>query len=263
MASKGLSPNRRAQTMPVVDPSFRYVWFIWASAFLLPWMVLFVAWPALRRPMLWVSALTALFGLTEPLFVPAYWNPPSLFDLAHRTGFDIESLIFCFAIGGLAAAAYRVLAPALEHTLEPQARNSHRHRWHRAALASPVFVFGVLLMLPWNPIYPAIAALFVAALASCLCRPDLRRNTLVGGLLFLALYAAFLLGLKSLWPGYIQAVWNLGDLIAWRPAGLPLEELFFGFGFGMYWSSVYEHVTWRQRDALRLRVITDNGKYAR
>jgi hypothetical protein len=120
-----------------------------------------------------------------------------------------------------------------------------------------------LLMLPWNPIYPGIAALFVAALASGLCRPDLWRNTLVGGLVFLPLYAVFLLGLKSLWPGYIEAVWNLGDLIAWRPAGLPLEELLFGLGFGMYWSSVYEHVTWRQRDALRLRVITANGNGAR
>jgi hypothetical protein len=32
--------------------------------------------------------------LTEPLFVPDYWNPPSLFDLARRSGFDIESVIF-------------------------------------------------------------------------------------------------------------------------------------------------------------------------
>lgn len=32
---------------------------------------------------------------------------------------------------------------------------------------------------------------------------------------------------------------------------MPLEELLFGFGIGMYWSSIYEHVTWRQRDALR------------
>ena len=59
----------------------------------------------------------------------------------------------------------------------------------------------------------------------------------------------FLLGLKLLWPGYIEAVWNLDDLIAWRLAGLPVEELLFGVGFGMYWSSVYEHVTWRTRGA--------------
>lgn len=111
--------------MPTVDPGFRYVWLIWASVLLLPWTALFVAWPALRRTMLWVSALTAPFGLTEPLFVTAYWNPPSLFDLAHRTGFDIESIIFFFTIGGLAAVAYRVLAPASEHVLEPKTRNSH------------------------------------------------------------------------------------------------------------------------------------------
>jgi len=249
--------------MPTVDPSFRYVWLMWASAFLLPWIALFVAWPRVRRPMLWASALTAPFGLTEPFFVPAYWNPPSLFGLAHRTGFDIESLILCFAIGGLAAAGYRVLAPPAERAFVAHDRNSHQHRWHRAALASPFFVFGVLLLLPWNPIYPGIAALFAGALTSGLCRPDLWRNTLVGGLVFLLLYAIFLLGLKLLWPGYIEAVWNLGDLIAWRPAGLPLEELLFGLGFGMYWSSVYEHVTWRQLDALRLREITAIGKEAR
>ena len=251
--------------MPTVDPGFRYVWLIWASAFLVPWTALFVARPTSRRAMLQASALTALFGLTEPLFVPAYWNPPSLFDLAHRTGFDIESLIFCFAIGGLAVAGYRALAPTAEEALAPRERGSRRHRrhrWHRAALASPFFVFAAFLLLPWNPIYPGIAALCVGTVASGLCRPDLWRYMLVGGLVFLALYAAFLLGLRLLWPGYIEAVWRLDDLIGWRPAGLPVEELMFGGAFGMYWSSVYEHVTWRQRNALDLRVGTANGKYA-
>jgi hypothetical protein len=54
------------------------------------------------------------------LFVPGHWSPPSVFDLAHRTGFDTESLILCFAIGGLATAGYRVLEPASEHVLAPQ-----------------------------------------------------------------------------------------------------------------------------------------------
>jgi len=39
--------------------------------------------------------------------------------------------------------------------------------------------------------------------------------------------------------------------------------LFFGIGFGMYWSSVDEHVTWRQRDILHLEVVTANEPYAR
>ena len=236
--------------MSIVDPSFRDVWLIWSSAFLLPWALLFLARPLLRTRMWWASARTAPFGLTEPLFVPAYWNPPSLFDLAQRTGFDIESLIFSFAVGGLAAAGYRAISPAAESTLNHRMRKAANHRWHLAALLSPFVVFVVLWAAPWNPIYAGIGAMLVGALATLLCRPDLTRNALTGGLLFFELYLVFLVGLKWLWPGYIEAVWNLPDLVQWRPAGLVLEELLFGFAFGMYWSCVYEHVAWRSTDSV-------------
>lgn len=46
------------------------VWFVWASMFLLPWLILFLALPRYRKVMLWASVLTTPFGLTEPLFVP-------------------------------------------------------------------------------------------------------------------------------------------------------------------------------------------------
>lgn len=140
--------------MNLIDPSFRYTWLMWAAAFMLHWALLFIGRAALRRPMLWGSALTAPFGLTEPLFVPTYWNPPSLFDLAQRTGFDVESLNFCYAIGGLGVAGYRALAPVPPGRLNQHARSSPRHRWHLLALASPFFVFTALLALRWNPIYP-------------------------------------------------------------------------------------------------------------
>ena len=58
-----------------------YVWLVWSSAFLLPWLAAFALFPMQRSVMLWASLLTMPLGLTEPLFVPAYWNPPSLFDL--------------------------------------------------------------------------------------------------------------------------------------------------------------------------------------
>ena len=212
--------------------------------------MLFATQPLLRSRIMWASALTTPFGLTEPLFVPAYWNPPSLFDLAQRTGFDIESLVFCFAIGGLAAAGYRAMAPAPERQFDPRSRHGKHHRAHGVALGTPFVVFLALLPLPWNPIYAGIGALLAGAVATLLCRPDLWRNSLIGGLLVLALYVVFLLGLKWIWPGYIEAVWNLPDLLEWRPAGLPPEELLFGFGVGTYWSSAYEHIAWRQTEGV-------------
>jgi len=224
----------------------QYVWLAWASLFLLPWLLLYAAFPAHRRAMWWASVFTTPFGLTEPLFVPEYWSPPSLFDLAARTGFDLESLIFCFGIGGVGAVLYSVFA---RRKLVPFAAGEHfsrRHRFHRWAMAAPFLSFPVLVLLPWNPIYPAIVAMAVGVVATSFCRPDLIRKSWIGGLLFVVYYVIFLLGLEWTAPGYINRVWNLGALSGFSIFEMPIEELLFAISFGMYWSGVYEHFTWRR-----------------
>lgn len=224
----------------------QYIWFAWASAFLLPWIALYLVFPLHRRTMLWASLFTAPFGLSEPLFVPEYWNPPSLFSLAQRTGFDIESLIFCFGIGGVAAVLYPVLTRRGTKPLPIRERHKPLHRHHYKALASPFIAFPVLNLLPWNSIYPGIVAMLTGAAATMWCRPDLKTKTWVGGLLFLGYYVVFLLGLEWTAPGYIERVWNLNALSGVVLVGMPLEELLFAFAFGLYWSSVYEHFTWKR-----------------
>jgi hypothetical protein len=227
--------------------TYHYVWLLWSTAFLVPWAILFVAAGSFRREMLRVSALTSLLGLTEPIFVPEYWNPPSLFELAQRTGFDIESLIFSFAIGGIGgigAGVYRVLLRRALRALPVSERHAWRHRFHRLASAAPVLAFPPLYLLPWNPIYPATTALLIGGAANVLCRPDLLHGSVTGGLLFAALYALFMALLIAFAPGYIEQVWNLPALSSIRPAGIPIEELAFGFAFGTYWAGIYEHFTW-------------------
>ncbi len=223
-----------------------YVWLTWSSAFLLPWALLYGMKPAFRKEMLRVSLLTSLLGLSEPIFVPAYWNPPSLFDLAQRTGFDIESLIFCFAIGGIGTVAYNAVANRELGEVSCAEQHNGRHRWHRLAVSAPFIAFPLLYFLPWNPIYPGIAAMAIGGIANVLCRPDLLRNTLIGGVLFLSLYAAFMLLLVFFAPGYIEVVWNLPALSGVIIGGIPLEELGFGFSFGLYWAGIYEHFTWHR-----------------
>lgn len=227
----------------------RYVWLIWSSLFLLPWLVLYVLLPAHRRVMRWASFLTAPFGLTEPLFVPEYWSPPSLFDLALRTGFDIESLIFSFGIGGVGVVLYNAVTGRATEPLPPAARQSVRHRYHAAALLTPAILFPALYALPWNPIYAAIVAMAGGAVAALLCRPDLAGKTLVGAVLFVLYYTLFLGALEWSAPGYIARVWNLDALSGVLIFGIPLEELLFALAFGAFWSGVYEHLSWRRASA--------------
>lgn len=223
--------------------NYHYVWLVWSSAFLVPWLLLFLAFDQHRRQMWWTSLLMAPFGLTEPLFVPEYWNPPSLFELAQRTGFDIESIIFSFAIGGIGAVLYNIITRKRLVPLQLGERHHSRDRWHRWALAAPFALFPFLYFLPWNVVYAGIAAMIAGAMAAMWCRPDLKSNTLVGGGLFLVIYTIFLLGLKWSAPGYIEQVWNLKALSGIVIYGLPLEELLFGFAFGLFWTGIYEHFT--------------------
>ena len=223
----------------------RYVWFIWSLLILAIWFVVLILNKPLRKEMLWASFGTAPLGLAEPLFVPDYWNPPSLFDLARRTGFDIESIIFSFAVGGLAAILYETIFKVKHARMAEEDRRHKRHRLHLLALTSPFVIFVIQATLTnWNHIYCAIVAMFLGGIAALLCRPDLKKKIWVGGSLFLGLYFIIFLGLVTVFPAYVRNVWNLSHISGILILGIPLEELMFAFTLGMLWSSFYEHIYW-------------------
>lgn len=229
-------------------------WLSFSLAWLGVWSILYLAYPAQRRRMFWAGLLTAPFGLTEPLFVPAYWKPPSLFDLAANTGFDVESLFFSFAIGGVGVVLYELINQRRSIHMSRRELQSPRHRFHLLALISPVLVFVPLyLFAPINPIYSVAAAMAAGGVATVLCRPDLKGRVAAGGVLFLGLYFASFVLFDLVYPGFVQAVWNLAALSGVLIFGVPLEELLFAFSFGLLWSGAYEHFTWRKITAVRPR----------
>lgn len=220
-------------------------WLTFTLILLGIWCAIFIAKPLLRKKMMGAGVLTAPFGLTEPLFIPAYWNPPSLFNLAASTGFDLESIIFSFAIGGIGVVLYDTVFATKHAKVSHHEMLDNLHRFHKLALAAPIIVFLPLLLLTkLNPIYSSSISMFVGGIAAILCRPDLRGRTVGGGVLFLALYFAFFLSFNLAYPGFVQRVWNLAALSGALVLGVPLEELVFAFTFGMMWSGVYEHLTW-------------------
>jgi len=224
-----------------------HVWFYWASTFLIPWAILYYLNPDYRSIMLKVSVLTMLFGLSEPLFVPEYWSPPTLFNLAQRTGFDIESLIFCFGIGGVGAVLYNVITKKTLSEVSLQQHHSSAHRYHLLALASPLIIFPILVIFTdWNNIYPSIIAMFIGGVANSWCRHDLALKSLIGAGLFLLYYMVFFLLLEWSAPGYVERVWNLPELSGILILGIPLEELLFASSFGFYWTGLYEHIRWKK-----------------
>jgi hypothetical protein len=219
-----------------------YEWFVFALSLDAVWLVLYALKPNLRRQMLWVSAFTTLTGLAEPIFVPRYWNPPSLFNLTSTTHFDLESLIFSWGTGGIGSAIYEAVLNLKHRKMAPEEQKRERRWLHMFSLLSTPAIFLVLIFFTGlNPIYSLSAALFVGGVAAVACRPDLGWNTLVGGLLFTGLYFVLFALIEAASPSFVDA-WNLSALSGILVIGVPLEELMFAFTFGMMWSGVYEHI---------------------
>src|SRR5918995_7333933 len=184
------SPGRKAiNAMHEPASVSAYAYLLLSASLLVVWLILCGARPDLRRQMLRISLGTMPLGLTEPLFVPAYWNPPTVLDLARRTGFDVESLLFSFAIGGIVFAAYDALAGTAPAGSLSAERHEPRHRYHLVAvLAAPAVFLALLAITRLNPIYAAALGLVAGFLATLYCRLDLWVKMLVSGGLFLLLY---------------------------------------------------------------------------
>jgi hypothetical protein len=151
------------------------------------------------------------------------------------------------AFGGIVFAAYDALAGAASVEDIKGERHEPRHRYHLPAVLTAPAVFLVLLATTSvNPIYAAALGLVAGFFATLYCRPDLRTKMFVSGLLFLTLYFVVFTIFDVVFPGYVAEVWNLRVLTGIRIVGVPLEELMFAFTFGLYWSSVYEHLAWRR-----------------
>ena len=194
-----------------------------------------------------VSLWTSLLGLTEPLFVPEYWAPPSLFNLALRTGFDIESLIFSFGIGGIAVILYEQIFHGRHVAMSAMEQHSPRHKFHFwTILFTPTVLVILLISTNLNPLHSSIIAMIIGGLAAWYCRPDLKKKMIISAFIFLILYFFYFLTLIAISPNFVERVWNLKALSGILIIGIPAEELIFAFSFGFLWSSIYEHFKWRK-----------------
>lgn len=229
--------------------TIEYAWLVWSLILAGIWLTIYFLLDTKdkKREMLIVSLWTSLFGFTEPLFVPEYWSPPSLFNLNVLTGFDIESVLWSFGVGGIVVVLYEYIFNTKHLHLSHSEQDRKRHRFHFVAIGvTPALFVALLLFTDWNIIYISIVSLVVGGIATWYCRPDLKKKMIASAFLFLGAYFFYFWTLIALYPGYVERVWNLEAISGLLVLGIPLEELLFALSFGFLWSSVYEHLAWRK-----------------
>jgi hypothetical protein len=226
------------------------------------------------REMLWASFACGLLGITEPLFVPEYWDPPSIFRIWR---WDAESFLFCFGVGGLAAVIAEL--PRIRRIMQwidfrlflivrgllagfswitretiPLSRISRisssplmtveqKKLDNIILVLAFIAIFGATSQLGLNIIYDAAITCVGTALIIWWRRPKLRWQIIGGGLSFTLIYTIVLVIVGWVYPDFYDH-WNKSALTGIEFLGAPIEEYLFAFTFGLFWAPLYE--AWRE-----------------
>ena len=213
-----------------------YEYLIGNLFFVAFWFILYFIRKDLRKEMIFASLLCMPLGLSEVFFIPHYWNPHRLFNLNPA----IESLLFCFTVGGIAAVLYEVV---LKKHLKKAREKRIKTKRHFYALAG-VLIFSLIsfsFIFKMDLIYTAIIAMALGAVAIMLSRKDLIKETIFGGVLFLIIYFVLLFILNTfIFPDIIAKAWNFENLFGITIFKIPLEEILWALTFGSLWAPIYE-----------------------
>lgn len=187
--------------------------------------------------MLFWSLLWLPFWLTEFLFVPEYWSPPSILNLVNHIGFWLESLLFGFFVWGIASVLYEILGNYKVIKIRSD------YKTHILSYLVVIFIFlGSEIVSPQTSIYNLSFALISGAGIAYLFRKDLRKCIIYSGIFFAIIYFILFKFFDLLIPNYIMEIYNNRNLLWIYFWGIPLEELLFGFSVGACWSSYYEYI---------------------
>ncbi len=215
---------------------YQYTYLVGALIFfILFWLPVYLARPALRRPILVMSLLTAPLGaITTFFFLQDYWAPH--FVLSYWL--PLEDVLFSFAVGGFSGGVYEAIVG--ERLVRQQLR-------HKRYIALVFFVLGVLaLTLGWYfevlSLYVSCVLLLVYSIFLLALRPHLVPAALTSAVLTVCAFISMYSILLWLYPGVISALWLPGVLSGYDVIGIPIEELAWAACWGLLAAPAFELV---------------------
>jgi hypothetical protein len=202
--------------------------------FLAIWIVVFLYRKDLRRKILSMSLIAAPLGpLSEILYRRDYWQPVLLFGWH----IGIEDLLFAFCIGGISGAIYEEVWG--RHYSKRHLPNHHIVMW-RLMIFGLCWVIIGNLVLRFNSIYVSVWGFLLIALIILYVRHDLIASAFFSGILTGGVMLFFYLIFFRLFPGVLQEWWILKNISGVLVLGVPIEELMWGFGWGLVAGPAYE-----------------------
>lgn len=209
----------------------RYDFLILSLLFLFPGVIVFI----MRADLRWLIGAMSLaaipFAFSEFLFYPEYWEPTFLFNLADTIGFGVEDFIFVIALASFTTTGYAFVFKKSLRIIETLSRT--RIVIRIAIVFGTTFALVALVYVLSIPmIFGACAAMIIVAGLMCVSRKDLILPAFFGGVIAALVYFILCVIYALIYPGVFKTIWNTQVLTNIFIAGVPIEELLYGFTSG-------------------------------
>ncbi len=192
--------------------------------------------------MIHIMALCSIpFAFTERFFYLSYWEPVFLFDLVNTLGFGIEDILFVTGLSAFTSTVY-AFCFRLGYVME-KGRTAFQIVCRCLTVFSLTFILVVIVVvLNIQMIYGSFGIMLGMGLFIVLLRKDLLVPGLAGGVLSMVVYSVPCFFLKWIFPDIFYLTWHTEKFLNLFIAGIPLEELIYGFAAGVIATVFYPFV---------------------
>lgn len=215
---------------------YRYTYLFGSLVFFIPWLILFIHRPDLRKQIISMSLITAIVGILAEYFLwtKDWWHPQTITD----TIIGPEDFLLGLSNGGIAAVLYEELFRKRLYT-----RVRHPQRIYLIYILLFVSLISMFLYfgLKTSSFVITTAGILLTALILLILRRDLLISSCINGFLMVLIVIPVFLVCELVSPGVIRQMWLFSHLTGIVISGAPLEDLVFYFLVGMVSGPLYEY----------------------
>jgi len=230
--------------------SYQYTYLIIVSILIVIWIILFLWRKDIRKEMLIISLI---FGLAGPLsayvYIQDWWKPLTI----TKTPIGIEDFLFGFVIGGIAAIIYSLLFNKKIKTTKVKKIKTQKRNINfliLLVLLASIFLLS-FFVLKLNSLISTILAFIIPTLIIYIKRKDLVKDSLLSGILTLAISIIIYYILNLIMPGFFDEFWLFQNIGRVMILGIPLEEHVWFFLAGAFIGPLYEY--WKEGKLINIK----------
>lgn len=228
---------------------YKFTYLLLGVLFLIIWTIFFIKRKDLRKEMLFVSFIIAIFGpASNIIYIKDWWKPISIWgpDIA-----IIESLLTGFGIGGIACVIYEEIFKKKIKPRNNTPKKINNKRFLYLLISTAGLGYFLFFVVGLNSFIAINTALFYGILIILVHRKDLLLESIVSGFLMLLVSIIVYSFLELLTPGWVNAFWYWKNVPQIIILNVPIDDFINYLLIGAWVGIIYEY--WQEAKLINIK----------